>query len=239
MVNVFSRVVPMHLKGRYCVSIASFCIFAARVHTISIVFKGFATGLGLSMGLGAVFFALIQNSIKGGYKTGITIATGVIASDILFISFALLGTSLFTEGDLSSRWVQLAAISFLMLLGGYTLLHAKKPIDKTAASAPISFGGMIYYFGKGFLLNALNPANFFAWAAISTYTTGEMGYSLNQNLLFFSCALCGIFFTESMIALGAHKIKNKLTDKFTMWMNRIVAMVYILVAVALIINLFR
>ncbi len=217
----------------------AFSIFAPRVHTISIVFKGFATGLGLSMGLGAVFFALIQNSIKGSYRTGITIAIGVIASDILFITFALLGTSLFAEGDLSSRWVQLAAISFLMLLGGYTLFHAKKPIDKSAAATPISFKGMVYYFGKGFLLNVLNPANFFAWAAISTYTTGEMGYNLNQNILFFCCALCGIFFTESMIALGAHKIKDRLTDKFIMWMNRFVAIVYILVAVTLIINLFR
>jgi L-lysine exporter family protein LysE/ArgO len=207
------------------------------VQTVDIIIRGFLTGLGVSLGLGAVFFALVQNSIKGGYKTGISIASGVIASDILFITFALLGTSFIGEGDLTNKWIQLIAISFLLGLGAYTFFHAKKPIDKSPGTPSISFGNVVFYFGKGFLLNALNPANFFAWAAISTITSG-LGYTLSQNILFFSCALLGIFLMESLISIGAHKIKTRLTDNFILWMNRTVAILYIVVAIALIVNLF-
>jgi L-lysine exporter family protein LysE/ArgO len=205
---------------------------------VDIILRGLLTGLLLSFGLGAVFFALVQNSIKGGYKTGIAIASGVIVCDMLFITFALLGTSLFTEGDLRSQWIQLAAISFLLGLGAYTFFHAKKPIDKSTGTPSISISNVIFFFGKGFLLNALNPANFFAWAAVTTYTSGSLGYSVNQNILFFSFALCSIFFTECMISFGAHKIKTRLTDTFILWLNRSVAILYIAVAIALIINLF-
>jgi len=208
------------------------------LETFEIIRNGFTAGLVLSLGLGAVFFALIQNSIKNGYKTGIAIASGVIVSDILFITFALLGTSLFSKGDLQSVWVQVVAVSFLMFLGIYTFIHAKKPIDRTADGTSISFGNVLVYFGKGFLLNGLNPANFFAWTAICTYTKGSLEYTLNNNILFFAFALLAIFLMETLISLGAHKIKNKLTDGVMLWINRISGGVYILAALLLLINMF-
>ncbi len=208
------------------------------METFEIIRNGFATGLVLSLGLGAVFFALIQNSIKNGYKTGIAIASGVIVSDIIFVTFALLGTSLFSEGDLQSKWVQVIAISFLLFLGVYNFIHAKKPIDRTIQNQSISFGSALMYFGKGFLLNGLNPANFFAWTVICTTTTGSLNYSLNDNIIFFASALVAIFFMEVLISLGAHKIKNKLTDKVMLWINRVSGAIYILVAIALLVGLF-
>lgn len=205
---------------------------------VEIILNGFGTGFLLSLGLGAVFFALIQNSIKNGYKTGIAIAAGVILSDILFVAFALLGTSLFEQGDLRSRWVQVVAISFLLGLGIYTLITAKKPIDKTPAETSISFGNVLMYFGKGFLLNGLNPANFFAWTMVCTYTTGTLGYNLNDNILFFAFALAAIFTTESLISVGAHFIKRYLTDKIMLWINRISGSIFILVALWLLVSLY-
>lgn len=206
--------------------------------TISIIGKGFLAGLGLSLGLGAVFFALIQNSIKSGYKTGISIASGVILSDMIFVAFALLGTSLFSQGDLNSKWVQIIAISFLLFLGIYNFIHAKKPIDRTVSNPSISFGNVMMYFGKGFLLNGLNPANFFAWTVICTYTTGTLNYTLNNNILFFVSALVAIFLMETLISLGAHKIKNRLTDNVMLWINRVSGGIYILVAILLLVGLF-
>lgn len=208
------------------------------METFEIIRNGFGTGLILSLGLGAVFFALIQNSIKNGYKTGIAIASGVIVSDILFVSFALLGTSLFSKGDLQSVWVQIIAVSFLLFLGVYTFIHAKKPIDRTVANQSISFGNVLVYFGKGFLLNGLNPANFFAWTAICTYTKGSLEYTFNNNILFFAFALLAIFMMETLISLGAHKIKNKLTDKVMLWINRVSGGIYILAAILLLVGMF-
>ena len=49
---------------------------------------GFSYGIGLSLMLGTVFFALIKFGLSNGYKAGLAIAAGVIASDILFILLA-------------------------------------------------------------------------------------------------------------------------------------------------------
>lgn len=208
------------------------------METFEIIGNGFLAGLALSLGLGAVFFALIQNSIKNGYKTGVAIASGVIVSDIIFVIFALLGTSLFSKGDLQSIWVQVVAVSFLLFLGIHTFVHAKKPIDRTTAKPTISFGNVLVYFGKGFLLNGLNPVNFFAWTVICTTTTGTFNYTLSDNILFFATALVVIFLMETLISLGAHKIKNKLTDKVMLWINRVSGSVYILAAILLLVRMF-
>jgi threonine/homoserine/homoserine lactone efflux protein len=60
------------------------------MHFLTCSFQGFVTGIALSLMLGTVFFALIRNSLIYGYKTGVYIALGVIASDVIFISLALL-----------------------------------------------------------------------------------------------------------------------------------------------------
>lgn len=212
-------------------------LYSPHLETLDIIWKGFVAGLGLSLGLGTVFFALIQNSIKRGYKTGFIIASGVVTSDIIFITFAMLGTSLFAQGDLRSTWVQLAAVLLLMFLGIYTVLHAKKAIDQSTITKPISFGSAVYFFIKGFLLNILNPANFFAWTAICTFTTGSLGYTTNQNILFFCLALVAIYITECSISIGAHTLKKRLNEKAMIWINKVSGFIYILVAIGLIVGM--
>jgi L-lysine exporter family protein LysE/ArgO len=58
---------------------------------IEAIASGATSGFVLSLMLGTVFFALIQNSIDYGFTTGIYIAAGVVVSDVLFISAALFG----------------------------------------------------------------------------------------------------------------------------------------------------
>ena len=119
-----------------------------------IIFYGFLTGLLMSVMLGTVFFALVQNSIDHGFRTGIFIATGVISSDILLIALSWFNAELIPEGSTTDLIVRLCGGIFLLLYGLSNLLKKDKArYPKTEKKR------MAKFISMGFFLNALNPGN--------------------------------------------------------------------------------
>ena len=121
-------------------------------------FYGLGTGLALSLMLGTVFFALIQISIDNGYKGGVLIALGVVTSDAILITLSIFGTRLFPHIDHFDFYVSMIGGLLLLTLGLISLFKKTSRLvyPKTR------LGNIVYFFSKGFLLNILNPANFFS-----------------------------------------------------------------------------
>lgn len=193
--------------------------------------KGLIFGMGMSLMLGTVFFSLIQNSIQNGWNKGVLIATGVVVSDILFISLAILGVSLI-EADSNNVWIQGAAIIVLLFLGINLIMnrHPKIVYPETR------LGKALYYFSNGFLLNALNPVNFLFWAGLATVARTDWGYSTGTLMWFFTGCLFSVFFMEVLISIGAHRIKPYLNEKILMWINRVTGIVFVGAAVYLLLE---
>lgn len=189
---------------------------------ISAFLYGMSTGMVMSVMLGTVFFALIQNSIDNGFRSGIFIAIGVIFSDTLLITLTRSSATLIPEGGTTEKVVQLAGGIFLLIYGLNNLLKKKR------VAYPETSGGRIWYFmGLGFLLNILNPGNFIGWTAISTHITQVAGYDWRQSLFFYSGALGAIFGMEVLIALAASGLKRFVTDRFLLYVDRTVGVVFI------------
>lgn len=191
--------------------------------------KGILAGMAMSMMLGTVFFALIQNSIQGGWKKGALIALGVVLSDMIFISLAIFGVS-FISLDESNIWIEAAAVLLLLVLGVNSLMNRNPQIIYPETR----FGKALYFVSSGFLLNGLNPVNFLFWAGWATLGRSEWGYDTTHLIYFFSGCLFSIFFSEVLISFGAHKIKRFLNENFLLWINRITGSVFILAALYLI-----
>jgi threonine/homoserine/homoserine lactone efflux protein len=183
---------------------------------------GFGTGIVLSLMLGTVFFALIQNSVDYGYKSGVLIASGVIFSDILFISGALLGTSYLPNIPNLSFYTSLVGGGLLIVLGFISIL--KK--DPKIAYPKTKLGNIVYYFTTGFLLNVLNPVNFFFWVAIATKLTSE-NYTQTEKILFFVGCLLAIFSTEVGISFSASKLRKLFTAKVLRGINVVSGIVFV------------
>ncbi|MCU0437634.1 MAG: LysE family translocator [Raineya sp.] len=186
------------------------------------IIYGFGTGIVLSLMLGTVFFALIQNSVDYGYKSGVLISLGVVFSDILFISGALLGTSFLPTIPNLSFYTSLVGGGLLIVLGAISIL--KK--DPKIAYPKTKFGNIVYYFTTGFLLNVLNPVNFFFWVAIATKLTGE-NYTQIEKILFFVGCLLAIFSTEVGIAFSASKLRKLFTAKVLRSINVVSGIVFV------------
>jgi threonine/homoserine/homoserine lactone efflux protein len=187
------------------------------------IFSGFGTGIVLSLMLGTVFFALIQNSVNFGYKSGIFIALGVIISDVFFISAAILGTSFLPDVPKMPFYSSLVGGFLLISLGIASIFKKKSKIvyPKT------KFGNLMYYFSTGFLLNVLNPVNFFYWVAIVAYLQTEKFFLLPKQIIFFSSCLSAIFITEVAISYFASRLRNFFTPLVLRRINQVSGLIFV------------
>ena len=163
----------------------------------------------LSTMLGTVFFYLIQNSIDNGFKSGIAIALGVIISDVILISLSSLNAYIIPQGGTTEIIVRIIGAGLLLFIGLYSIFK------KTAATIYPSTQKMSVpkYMVNGFILNAINPANFFMWVGISTTLHNSDGYTTMRLIIYFSGALLAIFLTEVLISYSASKLKRYLDER--------------------------
>jgi L-lysine exporter family protein LysE/ArgO len=193
-----------------------------------IIFYGFLTGVLMSVMLGTVFFALVQNSIDHGFRTGFFIATGVISSDILLIALSWFNAELIPEGSTTDLIVRLCGGVFLLLYGLSNLLKKEK-----ASYPKTEKKRMVKFISMGFFLNALNPGNYIGWLALTTQIKTVAQYTLSDAVFYFSGALSAIFVMECVIAWGAAFLKPYITERFLALVNKIVGVVFIAFSIAL------
>ena len=187
------------------------------------IFSGFGTGIILSLMLGTVFFALVQNSVDFGYKSGIFIALGVIISDIFFISAAILGTSFLPDMPRIPFYSSFLGGTLLIILGLVSIFkrNPKLVYPKT------KFGNLMYYFSTGFLLNALNPINFFFWVAIVAYLRTEKLFALPKQIVFFASCLSAVFATEITISYFASRLRKLFTPLVLRRINQVSGLIFV------------
>ena len=193
---------------------------------IESLFYGILTGVALCLTFGTVFFSLVQNSVDNGYRTGIKIAFGVFISDVIFVFFAIFGTSLLPDIHNFQKWMAGAGVLFLLLLGFSNLIKGQPKI----AYPKSKLGNLVYYFTTGFLLNALNPVNFISWVTIASYIRTNLHYNFNQVLVFFGASLVTVFLVECGIAMSSHRLKRIFTPRVVTVFNKVTGIVFIFIA---------
>jgi threonine/homoserine/homoserine lactone efflux protein len=200
------------------------------MHTINCLWQGLATGFVLSMMLGTVFFALIRNSISFGYKTGIWIAAGVILCDIMFITLALLSQPF---AEFLTKYKSEISISGGIVLIVMGILMILKSAPQLQEGKIFNQGSNWYYLGSGFLLNVVNPVNFFSWLGISSFLTIKYQYTIDDKLIFFTASLVSIFLAEVGIAFFASKLRRWISPASLKRINQISGLVFLGVGIKL------
>lgn len=201
----------------------------------SIFGQGFLMGIVLSLMLGTVFFAIVQNSINLGYSFGILIACGVVLSDIIFISLAIWSSSfaVFLKNYVTEvTWIG----ALLLLLFGLSQFYRKVAISSNVHVFKRPVFNKLFFIGNGFFLNVINPVNFFIWLSISTMLEVKFGYTNAQKLVFFSGSLLAIFVTESLVAIFSSKIRRWMSPQRLKWVNRVSGSAFVVLAVYLVIR---
>ena len=192
-------------------------------------FHGVFLGLGLAvLFIGPSLFALIQASIKNGFRSAAVMAFGISLSDVLLVSLAYLGAAQLIDNPNNVKYMRMVGSVILLGFGIYTLFQKHKNEDAKNENIVVPTSGHLpIMFVKGFFLNLFNPSVFFFWltwvgVASSQYTTRR------EVIAFFIGTLGTVFATDLAKSYLAKLIKKILTPG-------IMKFVHYLMGVALII----
>lgn len=203
-------------------------------------FHGVFLGLGLAfLFIGPSLFALIQTSIKNGFRSAAVMAFGISLSDILLVSLAYLGAGLLLDNPSNVKWMRIVGSFILFGFGIFTLLQKHEKEDsRNAAKVEVPTGAHLsIMFVKGFFLNLFNPSVFFFWltwigVASSQYTTRR------EVIAFFMGTLGTVFATDLAKSYLAKLIRRVLTPKLMKVIHYLMGIALIICGLVLMYDVF-
>lgn len=204
---------------------------------INIFLEGTVLGFSLALlfGFGPAFFALIQTGIHRGFVPAAFLAFGIFLNDAAIISIMVLGATKALAQFESYMAVGIIGGIVLIILGFFTFQRSTKAKSNTSdidESQPKN----IVFLAKGFLLNLANPFVWIFWLGIVVGITARFSANAENVFIFFLGTLVIVFSTDLLKAFMAAKLKQYITDKFLILVNKIAGIAIMLFGIFLIVR---
>jgi len=199
-----------------------------------IILRGILLGLFVAISVGPTLFAVIRYSMHHTYKAGIAFVLGVSISDCLYVALGMLATEWLEFLKDHQDIIGYLGAGLFIIMGLYQFLKKYKPKKpKREGKVDVSNSTYMKIIGSGFLLNTLNPAVVILWMGASI-TVSE--YTVSQKVLFFGVCLGLVLGIDFCKVFLAEKIRNWLTLRKIMYLNKISALCIVVFGIIL---LFR
>ena len=217
----------------------------SRIGSFSFMFWAILIGLFLSLvvNLGPAFITLVQTSLHRGFRSAAWFATGVILNDAMIVSLCILtSVEVVMRSSFEAALACIGAGIILFLFGIFTyrrkvegrekiIEQRTQEIMKEHSDKP----AWVVFFGKGFVLNLLNPVVWIFWFSAVAMVAGNMGGNKVSTLVFFAIIIGTTWVLELLKAWGAARLKKFFNPERTVLMNRITGTLLMLCGVYFII----
>ena len=204
----------------------------SRIGSFSFLMWATMIGLFLSVvvNMGPAFITLVQTSLHRGFKSAAWFAIGVILNDAMIISLCIMtSVQVVMRSSFEAALASIGAGAILFLFGIFTYRRKVKTAEenfleqrtneivKERDDKPSWF----VFFGKGFVLNILNPFVWIFWFSAVAMVAGNMGGNKASTFVFFAIIIGTTLAMEILKAWGAAQLKQFLTTERTIIMNRV------------------
>lgn len=196
--------------------------------------EGYLIGLAMIIFIGPVFFYLLKTTLQYGFGSGLSVALGIVISDLVCLIICYLGASEFIESDKNKLWLAVTASIILIAMG---LKYLVKPNIKASTEIQLKSYDYGKLFVKGFLVNFINPFVFLVWIGIITLAI-EKYESFSSQVIYFTAILLGIFTIDLAKVILAKRIKQFVQPYILKRIYKIIGVLLILFGVRMIIFCF-
>lgn len=204
---------------------------------IRAIAEGIGLGLTLAILTGPAFFALLQTSIRNGYKSGIAFALGVFVSDTTLILLSYQGALRLFNDPKNNFVIGIVGGTILIMFGVFNVfqkhpLELKEGGEKVEKLIPQKTTLPVAAL-KGFAINLINPFVIIFWIGVVSVESTRYRFSAFDVFSVFCAALFTVLATDILKSMAAQKITSFLNPKILLWVNRIAGVILIISGVTL------
>ena len=153
----------------------------------TMLLQGILLGFSLSFLVGPLLFAVVEAGISQGFRAGLSVASGIWFSDILFVSTILWSVETLaavTAIQGFRTWVGILG-GLLLIAFGLGSLFLKSKV-KDGAEHKVEKRSYLSWWLRGFLLNLINPGTIFFWLGIVSAVVVPNNWTREQSMVFFA-----------------------------------------------------
>jgi len=202
---------------------------------MSAYFQGIVIGLTFAVLPGPGFFALVQISIRSGFRAGICQSIGIFLSDIFVLLLCYFGiTRILGVDPRNNVWFQIIGGMVLTILGFYTFNKRgvqTYPYQNRKLNSIRNHNQL--YVIKGFFLNVFNPGIWFIWITIIVSISASYGANDLSSLIFLAGILSATLTADFMKCFVSHHISRFFDTQTMTRINHFIGIILIVFGVVL------
>jgi threonine/homoserine/homoserine lactone efflux protein len=187
------------------------------MNAVELFLRGVAAGLAISAPVGPVNVLCIQQTLSKGPRAGVVSGLGAAAADTIYGAIAGFSISFIIQFLLREEfWIRILGGLLLIGIGVYYYRKEAKPIDQQRRSnSPHA------EFATAFLLNLTNPTTVLSFLAVLAMLGLGESRAWWLTLILIGGIFVGAMIWWIILTIGSNHFRNRVTDRATVWMNRI------------------
>jgi len=194
-------------------------------------------GLILALSVGPVIFTIIKQSINNGFKGGLSFVAGVWLSDIVLVLLSNFFSGMVSYLLEYKNTIAIVGSLFLLIMGVYYIFFKKVQLSEdNDLLKKFSTSDFTKIALSGFLINSLNPGVIIFW--LINATTFAATNTLSERTIIFSICLIVNIIADLIKIMMAGKIREKLTPRHIVLINKISGSILVLFGLGLLLNVF-
>jgi threonine/homoserine/homoserine lactone efflux protein len=197
------------------------------------ILSAISIGFFLSFVLGPVFFVLIETSISKGFKAAITLNSGVILSDIIFIIIGYFSSKQLVENINNQPGLFVLGGVVLVIYGVFIFINRNKKDKRIKIEAAKE--NYLNLFLKGFGLNIINIAVLMFWVGVILVVVPTLQNNNSIGVFsFFSTILATYFCTDIVKILIAKRVSSAINTENTSMIKIILSLILFISGIVII-----